>query len=190
MERICVMADCRWPSSSLSLPLLPHRRVQNHSCPLGATQWTRCCLVGKRWVLLHRWGYSPGPKCHCSDANGQAGQEWVFQPSSVSCIPLARMRNASFSLIFTKVCGVGAHWHSAAACSPSKPVLEHPPGFVLGQVLPRCPADTMDVRSHPDWMLSSYSLCSIRVQISFALFSFGKKGVCFVYPCKCQKQNF
>lgn len=65
--------------------------------------------------MLHPQGYSPGPKFHCSDANGQAGQERAFQPSSVSCNPLARMRNALFSLIFTKVCGVGAHWHSAAA---------------------------------------------------------------------------
>lgn len=47
----------------------------------------------------------------------------------------------------------------------------------------------MDVCSLPDWTRSSYRLCSIRVQISFASFSFRKKGVCFVYHCKCQEHK-
>lgn len=76
---------------------------------------------------------------------------------------------------------------SAVAWSASKSTFERPSRSGLMWVLTSLPADTMDVLSLPDWTCSSYRLCSIRVQISFALFSFRKKAFCFVYPCKCQK---
>lgn len=76
---------------------------------------------------------------------------------------------------------------SAVAWSASKSTFERPSRSDLTWVLTSLPTDTMDVLSLPDWMCSSYRLCSIRVQISFALFSFRKKVICFVYPCKCQK---
>lgn len=76
---------------------------------------------------------------------------------------------------------------SAAAWSASKSTFERLSQSGLTWMLISLPADTMDVLSLPDWTCSSYSLCSIRVQISFALFSFRKKAICFVYPCKCQK---
>lgn len=76
---------------------------------------------------------------------------------------------------------------STAAWSASKSTFECPSGSGLTSVLTSLPADTMDVLSFPDWTCSSYRLCSIRVQISFALFSLAKNLICFVYPCKCQK---
>lgn len=66
-----------------------------------------------------------------------------------------------------------------AAWSASKSTFECPPRSGLTWLLTSLPADTMDVLSFPDWMCSSYRLCSIRVQISFALFSFSKKSNLF-----------
>lgn len=77
--------------------------------------------------------------------------------------------------LFTKVCSVSAHWPSATAWLSSKFTLEHPSWSPLAQVLTCLLADAMDGRSLPAWLHSSYRLCSIRVQISFALFSFRKK---------------
>lgn len=76
---------------------------------------------------------------------------------------------------------------STAAWSASESTFECPSWSGLTWTLTSLPADRMDVLSSPDWMCCSYRLCSIRVQISFALFSFRKKAICFVYPCKSQK---
>lgn len=109
------------------------------------------------------------------------------QNSSQCCSAPANMRNYVRNPgLLTKVCGV-----SAGCGQQPSGLLQNPPlsgswsGFTWA--LTSLPADTMDVLSFPDWTCSSYRLCSIRVQISFALLSFRKKAICFVYPCKCQK---
>lgn len=121
---------------------------------------------------------------------GQTGRVGTGQSqTSQSCSAPAKMRNASSNVqgslprsatwVLAHVQRLPGHLrnpHSSICLGPC-----------AGADLP--PADTVDVHSLPDWTHSSYRLCSIREQISFALFSLRKKGVCFVCPCKCQKHK-
>lgn len=174
-----------------SFHALPHSGIPNHDQPFGATPWRGRCSVGHWGIVLQPEGCSPGPKCHCRDVDGQAGWEWVSHKTLLCLVMLLQEWEMHYltsralyqglrceCLLAFSDCLVFFKIHVRASVSvSSRTGADLPPGRHDGCALPS------------RLERSSYRLCSIRVQISFALFSFWKNEGCFVYPCKCQKHK-
>lgn len=182
-----VLGDCLCPSLWLlffSVPYLVEEFKITSSLlePLVAWGTLVACAMARRIQL---WTKVPPPH---RDADRQAQWDWVIQKTSLSVAVLLQTWEGPWEIQGSwpkSVMWVLAVINSSLVCfkihiGASISVWSH-----VGADLSPCRHDGCALL--PDWACSSYRLCNIRVQISFALFSFRKKTICFVYPCKCQK---
>lgn len=163
-----VVGDC--PCSSLwllSFCALPRCGIQNPTSLLEplVPWWTLVGCAMARGMQL--WTNPTGMQTDRHSGTGSATK--LLSVLQCSC---KHEKSRALDQGLWRECSL---W-STAAWSASKSTSECPSGSGLTSALTSLPADTMDVLSIPDWTCSSYRLCSIRVQISFALFSFSKKN--------------
>lgn len=147
-------------------------------------------LLEPSWIVPWPEGCSSGQKCHHdtgmqTDRHSGAGSATKL----LSVLQYSCKHEKCYEISRALDQGLWCEcllW-STAAWSASESTFECPSWSGCTWALTSLPADRMDVLSFPDWTCSSYRLCSLRVQISFALFSFWKKAICFVYSRKSQK---